>query len=130
MPREIEIQWWSEQGVTYQLRYSDDLGSTWTLLPIVYQGDGTLKSVVFPANEAVERIFTFISQVPKGFNVVTAWDGTYVLLERSPFAPGDKHRIYRDGQLLGTINPNTLTFKDSTVVPGSRYTYTAQIYAA
>lgn len=127
---EIEVQWHSKSGITYQLRYTENLGTSWTILPTVYQGDGTLKSVVFPVSEGPRRFFTLIEHAPVGFNPIVAWDGSYVLLERFPLEPGNKHRLYRDGQLIADIQSDTLSFKDSGVSSGARPVYTAEAYGS
>lgn len=122
---EIEVGFQTYPGYRYQLAYSPNL-IAWIVLPKFYEGDGTLKSEVFVTSEE-RRYWRVLQHTPKGFDVVTAWDGSYVLLERKPHGPGDRHRIYRDNQLLGTIEPNVLSFKDSPVPAGS-HTYSAEIF--
>ena len=123
---EIIVPFQTYAGGQYQLEWTEDF-VTWTRLPKIYQGDGTIQTEVFPVNQGARRFYRLYGTQPqKGFSVITAWDGSYVLLERTPFAVGDPCNLFRNGQQIASMGPTSLSFKDTGVSSGGRYVYTLQ----
>lgn len=131
----IQIQFQTYVGVTYQIEYSSDL-LTWSLLPTVYQGDGTIKSVDISSTHP--KLFyrmreTFYeSSEPFNLQAYAAFDGSYVLLEwlrftSIPVSPTAHWKISRDNQPLTTAPISAVSYKDSGV-PAGRHTYTVGFY--
>lgn len=132
---EHQIFFQTSPGKRYQFQESVDLVS-WTTLPTFYEGDGTLKSAVFP-NTGIKRNFRMLEHLnestePANLLAYAAIDGTYVLLEWTkvtsvPLSPTAHWQITRDGQNRATALIPATSYKDTPVTPGP-HTYGVGFY--
>lgn len=131
----IEIQFQTYAGVTYQIEYSSDF-VTWSLLPTIYQGDGTIKSASIHSDHP--KLFFrmrekfYESSEPYKLQAYAAFDGTYVLLEWTKFTSTPQSatahwKISRDNQQVTTVPISAVSYKDLGVSPGP-HTYTVGFY--
>lgn len=131
----IEIQFQTYVGVTYRIEYSPDM-VTWSLLPTVYEGDGTIQSAsissTHPRLYFRMRESFYESSEPWHLQAIAAWDGSYILLEwvkftSIPSSPTAHWRITKDGQQLTTVPVTAIGYKDLAPSP-SPHTYSVGYY--
>lgn len=139
MADEQQIEWDSFHGIRYDLVYSFQgvPGATWTL-DSTHTGTGGRMVIIRNINPSEpKRVWQVITYVPEGsepiVQAVAYFDGSSVQLNWNflgdPVSGSPKFRVMRGGQLLATLPATTLSYLDTTVASGQRYTYEVKYFA-
>lgn len=132
----VELSWAASAGLTYHVQTSDDLWS-WVDLSGPYTGeDNALFTLVVPTVGEVSffrLIIAVVNGSPVPVEVITAWNGNYVIVNwenLGPVSQPSHYDIFRNSAKIFTAASGDSSYRDSAVSSGATYRYEVRFFYA
>lgn len=128
-----DIRWVARDKFSYYVQISFDL-ITWDTYAGPYPGeDDTEYLLPIPATDSNAN-FRLLISIASDYDIpaftITAFDGTYVILQwenLGPAANNASYKVLRDGAVIATRPATVASYKDNTVQSGKTYRYSVRL---